>query len=133
MDLYFTNFRIFGFHRSIFHELYFNPCMHLIRLWLFADLHVFFMNCVHNLEISEIWVPRKIRPLRYVHLLFVFSFFFIFKVEGIKMIVRDSQQLEQCRNSFFSSVGNIVEIANDKTSSHQSVAERISDLKVYKS
>ncbi len=49
------------------------------------------------------------------------------------MIVRDSQQLEQCRNSFFSSVGNIVEIANDKTSSHQSVAERISDLKVYKS
>ncbi len=25
MDLYFTNFSIFIFHKSIFHELYFNP------------------------------------------------------------------------------------------------------------
>ena len=46
------------------------------------------------------------------------------------MIVRDSQQLDECRNSFFRSVGSVVEIANDKTSSYQSVAERISDLKV---
>ena len=46
------------------------------------------------------------------------------------MIVRDSQQLDECRNSFFRSVGSVVEIADDKTSSYQSVAERISDLKV---
>ena len=46
------------------------------------------------------------------------------------MIVLDSQLLEECRTSFFQSVGNVVEIEVDKTSSHQSVADRISDLKV---
>ncbi len=43
-DLYFMNFRIFGFLKSIFHELYFNPCICTNQAWLFTDL--FFTNCM---------------------------------------------------------------------------------------
>lgn len=51
------------------------------------------------------------------------------QVEGIKMIVGDSQYLDKNQFSFISSVGGVVEMTNKRTSSHHSVAERINDLK----
>ena len=52
------------------------------------------------------------------------------QVEGIKMIVRDSEFLPHNRTSFIRSMGGLVELTTERTTSLQSVAERISDLKV---
>lgn len=46
------------------------------------------------------------------------------------MIVSNSASLTSSRNSFLSAVGNAVKLTNEQTSSHENVAERITDLKV---
>ena len=109
--------------------LYMTLCMWciLMRSYVF----VYLMNCA-ILQILYYYVRMFMLYSKWwsdcCH--FITVRFFLIKVEGIKMIVLDSQQLDECRNTFFRSTGNVVEIDNDKTSSHQSVAERISDLKV---
>jgi trehalose utilization protein len=46
------------------------------------------------------------------------------------MVVANSSQLNECRNSFLSAVGKAVLLTSERTSSHENVAERINDLKV---
>ena len=46
------------------------------------------------------------------------------------MIVRDSEFLPHNRTYFISSMAGLVELTTERTTSLQSVAERISDLKV---
>ena len=46
------------------------------------------------------------------------------------MVVSNSAHLKDCRNSFVSCMGTAVSLTNERTSSHENVAERIGDLKV---
>ena len=46
------------------------------------------------------------------------------------MIVSNSANLSDCRNSFLNAVGSAVGLTNEQTSSHENVTERIADLKV---
>ena len=59
-----------------------------------------------------------------------FSVAFI-QVEGLKMVVSNSTNLASCRSSFLSAMGQGVLISKEQTSSHDNVAEMISDLKVH--
>ncbi len=52
------------------------------------------------------------------------------QVESLKMIVCNSANLSDCRNSFLNAVGTAVRLTNEQTSSHENVAERLVDLKV---
>lgn len=52
------------------------------------------------------------------------------QVEGMKMVVSNSTNLANCRSSFLSAMGQAVLISKEQTSSHDNVAEMISDLKV---
>ena len=54
----------------------------------------------------------------------------LLQVEGLKMVVSNSINLASCRNSFLSAMGQGVLISKEQTSSHDNVAEMISDLKV---
>ena len=47
------------------------------------------------------------------------------------MIASDSEYLPQNRTSFIRAMGGLVEQTNERTTSLQSVAERIADLKVW--
>jgi hypothetical protein len=47
------------------------------------------------------------------------------------MVVSNSINLASCRNSFLSAMGQGVLISKEQTSSHDNVAEMISDLKVH--
>ena len=49
------------------------------------------------------------------------------------MVVQSSSHLKECRNSFLRAVGKAVSLTNERTSSHETVADRINDLKVRKS
>ena len=53
------------------------------------------------------------------------------QVEGLKMVVSNSTNLASCRSSFLSAMGQGVLISKEQTSSHDNVAEMISDLKVH--
>lgn len=53
------------------------------------------------------------------------------QVDSLKMVVGNSAHLKDCRNSFLSCVGKAVSLHNERTSSHENVAERIADLKVW--
>ena len=55
----------------------------------------------------------------------------LLQVEGLKMVVSNSTNLANCRNSFLSAMGQGVVISKEQTSSHDNVAEMISDLKVH--
>lgn len=52
------------------------------------------------------------------------------QVDSLKMVVRNSSHLNECRNSFLSAVGKAISLTNERTSSHENVADRINDLKV---
>ncbi len=52
------------------------------------------------------------------------------QVESLKMIVCNSANLSDCRNSFLNAVGTAVRLTNEQTSSHENVTERLVDLKV---
>ena len=49
----------------------------------------------------------------------------------MKMVVSNSTNLAHCRSSFLSAMGKAVLISKEQTSSHDNVAEMISDLKVH--
>ena len=54
----------------------------------------------------------------------------LLQVEGVKMIASDSEYLPHNRTSFIRAMGGLVGQTNERTTSLQSVAERITDLKV---
>ena len=53
------------------------------------------------------------------------------QVHGLKMIVKNSQDLSSCRSLLLDALGSSVSTTNKQTSSHENVAEQISDLKVW--
>ena len=48
----------------------------------------------------------------------------------MKMVVENSAHLTECRSSFMRAVNRAVILTKERTSSHENVADRISDLKV---